>query len=299
MSRRAAVVVVWPGCAWQEVAPAVALLAEVRAVHVASPRGELVRVREGYQLAPDGPLDDAPDDVAELVLPGGELDAVWHDGPALARLGALFRRAERTGAICNGVPLLARAVDLAGRRVTHTCAPRYAPRPQWDTLLDAVEPGLAPTTYVDEDVVVDGGLVTAKPWAALAFARALAAAARGRAEAAAAARYLGGARELPGDPYERWVVLLDTIPGVATPRDVVRAHVAWLEALEADGRLVAAGPFPDDAAGMLVLRVAGRAAAEALAAADPFVGAGVRRATLRRWTLSCADNDHLGMAVGR
>lgn len=94
--------------------------------------------------------------------------------------------------------------------------------------------------------------------------------------------------------WERWVIELEQIDGVVTTPEHIRGHVAHLRALEAAGVLVLAGPFPDDRAGMIILRVASRAEAEAAMNADPFVTAGVRRPRLRRWMLSCEANDHLG-----
>jgi catechol 2,3-dioxygenase-like lactoylglutathione lyase family enzyme len=51
---------------------------------------------------------------------------------------------------------------------------KYAPRPTFEPLLTLAERHLAAVTYLDHDVVVDGHVITAKPWAALAFARAVA-----------------------------------------------------------------------------------------------------------------------------
>jgi uncharacterized protein YciI len=94
--------------------------------------------------------------------------------------------------------------------------------------------------------------------------------------------------------WERWVIELEQIEGVVTTADDIRAHVAHLRALEDAGVLVLAGPFPDDRAGMIILRVGSRAEAEAAMNADPFVSAGLRRPRLRRWMLSCEANNHLG-----
>lgn len=282
----AVVVVAWPGCAWQEVAPALAMLpgGTVVGTH------REVRVAEGYTLLADPLPSEAP---GFLLLPGGNLDAAWHDEPLLRWLRD--RRATRTAAVCNGVLLLGRAGRLDGRRVTHTAHAPYAARPEWAALLDASEPVMASSTYVDHDLVVDGHLVTAKPWAALRLAKLLATAFVGRDEAARLARYYAGCRDTPGeDPHQRWVVELRPVPGRATTRDDVRAHVAFLRGLESTGRLTMAGPFADDTGGMLVVRAASEAEARALVDADPFVQRGARVATLRAWHLSCDDNDHMG-----
>lgn len=272
-------ILVWPDCAWTDIAPAVALLAPTHPVTILAATPDPVRVAEGFRVVPDAPLTAAPTDLHQLLLPGGDAAALPTDPSTLAALAALAgplldaAAPLRIGAIGAGVTLLACAGLLTGRQV---CA------------------AATPDSPTPPDLLRDGALLTARPSAALRFARLLAEGAR--PDAAAAARALAGTADLPGvDPYERWVVELTVIPGVATTREHVRAHVEWLATLEADGRLVAAGPFPDDAAGMLVLRVRDRDEAWRLSQDDPFVRAGVRTPRLRRWVLSCADNGHQGL----
>lgn len=53
------------------------------------------------------------------------------------------------------------------------------------------------------------------------------------------------------------------------------AHLARLESLTAEGRVVAAGPLTDGAGSLLVIDFADQAAAEAWMAGDPYVRAGV------------------------
>jgi uncharacterized protein YciI len=74
-------------------------------------------------------------------------------------------------------------------------------------------------------------------------------------------------------------------------RAVHADHIAYVCSLEADGRLLAAGPFLDDAGnpngqGMFILRVDSAAEAEAVAKADPYFCAGYRRYELRPWRRS-------------
>ena len=245
---------------------------------------------EGYTLLASPLPAGAP---SLLVVPGGDLESAWNDEPLLAWLRGTSPT--RLGAICHGVVLLGRAGLLKGRRVTHTSVRRYAPSPECDDLLATVGPALSGSTYVDEDVVADGDLVTAKPWAALAFAKVLAEPTLGRDEAARRARYHAGCRDFPAeDPHGRWVIHLSPVPGRAASREDVRAHVVYLRALECTGRLSMAGPFADGSGGMLVVRAATRDEASAILQADPFVQRGVRVAALRQWNLSNADNDHMG-----
>jgi uncharacterized protein YciI len=66
----------------------------------------------------------------------------------------------------------------------------------------------------------------------------------------------------------------------------VEAHVAFLQRLRGDGRLLVAGPYEhadDEPSGMYVLSADSAAEAERLARSDPFVQAGASF-TVRRWT---------------
>lgn len=69
-------------------------------------------------------------------------------------------------------------------------------------------------------------------------------------------------------------------PGhLQTRLDTRPAHLAFLDGLNTKGELAFAGPFLDadgkPNGSMVVVDVADRAAAEALAAADPYAGAGL------------------------
>ncbi len=186
-------ILAWAGCAWQEVTPAITLLAPVRDVRVLAADPAPVRVAEGFAVTPDAGWHLLAQ-AGEVLVPGGDLAAVWDDAALHTLLRDCVARGGAVSAICNGALLLARAGVLAGRRCTHTCTDRYAPLPEWAPLRAAAGPSLAGTVYVDEDVVEDGPFVTAKPWAAIAFAEVLATRA-GVPDAAARARYLAGRRE--------------------------------------------------------------------------------------------------------
>lgn len=55
---------------------------------------------------------------------------------------------------------------------------------------------------------------------------------------------------------------------------------------------------PARAARGLGVRADDLAAAEAIAAGDPFVVGGARLASVRRWEISCEGNAHMGIATG-
>ncbi len=98
-----------------------------------------------------------------------------------------------------------------------------------------------------------------------------------------------------------FVILLHTIdPQVERPLHVVRDHCRHLDYLDAQGRLIAAGPFADPpAGGMIVASFADRVQAEDCARADPFVREGYSRAEIRPWQWSHPENGHLGVLEPR
>jgi hypothetical protein len=68
-------------------------------------------------------------------------------------------------------------------------------------------------------------------------------------------------------------------------------HVAWMLGLEADGVLFLSGPLlsgpgTGPGSGVTVIRAGDEDAARAVAAADPFVQAGLRTFTVHRWRLN-------------
>ena len=69
----------------------------------------------------------------------------------------------------------------------------------------------------------------------------------------------------------------------------LRAHLDWLEQLEADGTLLLSGPVDQDLAvgrGLTVLRAASRNDAEAIVANEPMARAGYRSNTVSSWTVN-------------
>jgi uncharacterized protein len=106
----------------------------------------------------------------------------------------------------------------------------------------------------------------------------------GRTTAPALSRLLG---------RDYWLIW--SVPTAGTDQAAVDAraeeHVAWLLGLEAAGVLFLSGPLlsgpgTGPGSGVTVIRADDQNAARAIAAADPFVRAGLRTFTVHQWRLN-------------
>src|SRR6266851_7786705 len=121
--------------------------------------------------------------------------------------------------------------------------------------------------------------------------------ARPAGEAPAPAAVTAPARAAADRPamlgHDYWLVRSTPLPGT-TGADIVRHaddHVAWLLKLEADGVVFLSGPLTSGpgvapGAGVTVLRADSAADAAAIAAADPFVLAGLRTFEVFGWRVN-------------
>src|SRR5829696_781141 len=100
----------------------------------------------------DVALSDAdPDEYAALVLPGGVIngDFIRADADAVAFVKAFFDSGKPVAAICHAPWVLAEADVVRGRRMT-----------SWPSLQTDLRN--AGANWVDEEVVVDGNLITSR-----------------------------------------------------------------------------------------------------------------------------------------
>ena len=159
---------VFPGFADWEPAHALAELARhgrYRTVAIASETGAVPSMG-GLSVLASGSVRDAdPDDVALLVLPGGDRWETHPPDDALLRLAAaLMDRGTPVAAICAATLALARAGLLRGRRHTSNGVP----------YLRRLAPGYAGAElYVDAPAVRDRGLITASGLSDVEFAEAI------------------------------------------------------------------------------------------------------------------------------
>ena len=123
---------------------------------IVSPKGERVRGWDftdwGDELRVDVPLDEAkPNDFDALLLPGGVFnpDALRMQPKAVAFVKAFFDAGKPVASICHGPWTVIEAGAAQGRRIA-----------SWPSLKTDLRN--AGAEWVDQEVVVDGNLVTSR-----------------------------------------------------------------------------------------------------------------------------------------
>lgn len=136
--------------------PKEALEAAGATVHIISPKSGKIKAWDkdkwGIEVDVDKVLTDAsPDDYDALVLPGGVLnpDKLRQNMDAVAFASAFLDEGKPLAAICHGPQLLIETGMIKGRRLTSY--------PSLQTDLKN-----AGADWVDEEVVVDNGLITSR-----------------------------------------------------------------------------------------------------------------------------------------
>lgn len=136
--------------------PKEALELEGAETHVIAPKGDRIQGwnhhDKGDQIPVDRTLDEvSPDSYDALVLPGGALnpDQLRMQDKAVQFVKRFFEASKPVAAICHGPWTLVEADVVKGRTVT-----------SWPSL--KTDLSNAGATWVDEEVVVDQGLVTSR-----------------------------------------------------------------------------------------------------------------------------------------
>jgi uncharacterized protein len=89
-----------------------------------------------------------------------------------------------------------------------------------------------------------------------------------------------------------YLIFLNSIPGKPLSPEVVSLHAAHLAELDRDGKLVLAGPIPERAGGLIVLRAASLAEAKAIADEDPLIQGAYQTYELGTWFMSNRQNGY-------
>ena len=136
--------------------PKEALEAAGATVHIISPKSGKIKAWDtdnwGIEVEVDQQLDNvSPDDYDALMLPGGVLnpDKLRQNKAAIAFVSAFLDEGKPVASICHGPQVLIETCLISGRRLTSY--------PSLQTDLKN-----AGADWVDEEVVVDNGLVTSR-----------------------------------------------------------------------------------------------------------------------------------------
>ena len=89
-----------------------------------------------------------------------------------------------------------------------------------------------------------------------------------------------------------YLIFLNSVPGRPLSPEVVNLHAAHLAELDDDGKLVLAGPIPERAGGLILLRAANLAEAKVIAEEDPLVRRAYQTYELGTWLMSNRQNDY-------
>lgn len=120
---------------------------------------EAVPCHEGLNVLAELTVEDVnPDDVDLLLIPGGEPGVYKDRNDVNTLVRRIYNRAKPIAAICGGPEFLANAEVITGKRITHGHSEEYASVVFADCIIE------------DEDVVVDGNIITARGQAYAEFA---------------------------------------------------------------------------------------------------------------------------------
>jgi protease I len=122
-------------------------------LHEQPPGWDITQETAGYHLHSDISFADVkPEEYAGLFLSGGRAPEYLRYDPDLLNITTHFAKAGKPiASVCHGIEILAAANCISGKKVTTVAKCE----------LDAT---LVGATYVNEPVVVDGNLVTARTW---------------------------------------------------------------------------------------------------------------------------------------
>lgn len=160
--------ILYPGCVFFEIALAVEVLASKRRVDYFTQDGAAHRASNGVVIEAAGDFAAlAAAEIAAVLVPGGDPRSILLPVPlASPALRAQFDKGALIAGICAGNLVIAAAGLLAGRRATHNYTPRYANAEQ----VRMTAPYWHGINYVEADLVQDGRVITAMPWAYRRFA---------------------------------------------------------------------------------------------------------------------------------
>jgi len=90
-----------------------------------------------------------------------------------------------------------------------------------------------------------------------------------------------------------YAVILQAIGSQEITSEAITSHALHLSELDAEGRLVLAGPFIDHPSGLLVLRGKNKDEINSIIEIDPLIQGGFRSFEIRTWLMANRTNNYL------
>lgn len=164
-------VLLYPGCIFFEIAIATETLAKHLPVHYYTPDGQPHQASNGSTISSAGDLSALKSaSTLAVLVPGGDPRALLLPTPsATDALQAQARAGAVIAGICAGSLVMASAGLMLGHRGTHNYTAEYAPPEK----VAATRDYWSGMHFVRANLVQDGNLITAQPWAYRQFAAAV------------------------------------------------------------------------------------------------------------------------------
>ena len=169
--KKNAAVLLYPGCIFFEIALAVETLEKSCHVGYFTPDATDHCASNGAVIRASGSYSDlAQLEVDCVLIPGGDPGSIIPDGLANECLKSAHARGALLAGICAGDLVLASTGLLKGVRATHNYTLEYAS----EEAVAFTEKYWEGIIFERADLVRDGRIITAQPWAYAAFAAAVA-----------------------------------------------------------------------------------------------------------------------------
>ncbi|MDW5416026.1 DJ-1/PfpI family protein [Iodobacter sp. CM08] len=169
MATKKIAVLLYPGCIFFEIAAAVELLAQYCELSYYTPDGSVHISSNGTYLCAAGSYADIAN-ASAIIVPGGNPDSIIPLRLASDCLKEGYANGAVLAGICAGALVLASSDLLINKRVTHNYTLEFVPQ----QVVDFVQIIWQGVVYERANIVVDGRLITAQPWAVFEFAAAIA-----------------------------------------------------------------------------------------------------------------------------
>jgi uncharacterized protein YciI len=95
---------------------------------------------------------------------------------------------------------------------------------------------------------------------------------------------------IDGTPTAYYAVILKPVAGRELSLPIVQRHAHHLAELDAQGRLVMAGPFVDSPLGLLIMKGSTKAEIRRILNADPMITSGIKTFDIATWVLATREN---------